>query len=157
MKPKVQLTSDQQSYIAGFLDGDGCILAQIVRRRDYRFGFQIRVSIYFYQKTRRHWFILWLKSKLRYGNIRKRKDGMSEYCIVGFSAVQHILEHLCSKLRLKHKLGKLVLQIIASAKTVETQEHFIAVCEMVDEVANYTDSKRRRLTSTTVKTFLNSP
>lgn len=42
------------SYIAGFIDGDGSIIAQIVRREDYVRKFQIRVSVVFYQKTKRH-------------------------------------------------------------------------------------------------------
>jgi hypothetical protein len=41
-------------YLAGFIDGDGCILAQIVARNDYKYLFQIRVSIILYQKTTRH-------------------------------------------------------------------------------------------------------
>ena len=43
--PKMEL-----SYIAGFLDGDGSIIAQLIRREDYKLGFQIRVSIQFSQK-----------------------------------------------------------------------------------------------------------
>ena len=49
-----RLTHTERSYITGFLDGDGSIYAQIIKRSDYRLGFQIRVSITFYQKTTRH-------------------------------------------------------------------------------------------------------
>lgn len=42
------------SYLAGFIDGDGCILAQIVRREEYKRKFQIRVTVAMYQKTKRH-------------------------------------------------------------------------------------------------------
>lgn len=49
-----KLTKLDYAYIAGFLDGDGSILAQLVRRTDYRLGFQIRVSITFYQKNTRY-------------------------------------------------------------------------------------------------------
>jgi len=48
------ISEKEKSYIAGFLDGDGCVNAQIVRREDYRLRFQIRVSITFFQKTKRH-------------------------------------------------------------------------------------------------------
>ncbi len=41
-----------RAYIAGFLDGDGSIHFQLVRRRDYAYGYQIRVSVCFYQSTR---------------------------------------------------------------------------------------------------------
>ena len=49
-----RLSPVELSYIAGFLDGDGSIYAQIVRRSDYRLKFQIRVCIAFFQKTKRH-------------------------------------------------------------------------------------------------------
>ena len=39
-----------RAYIAGFLDGDGSIFLQLIRRKDYVFGFQIRASLVFYQK-----------------------------------------------------------------------------------------------------------
>ena len=41
-------------YLAGFIDGDGCILAQIIRREDTRFKFGIRMSVTVYQKSSRH-------------------------------------------------------------------------------------------------------
>ena len=49
-----RLSPMELSYIAGFLDGDGSIFAQMVKRDDYKLGFQIRVSISFFQKTTRH-------------------------------------------------------------------------------------------------------
>lgn len=48
---KKTLTSLDFSYIAGFLDGDGSIIAQIVRNDSYAFGFSIRLSVVFFQKT----------------------------------------------------------------------------------------------------------
>jgi len=36
------------AYLAGFLDGDGCLNEQIIRRPEYRLGFQIRVSTVFF-------------------------------------------------------------------------------------------------------------
>ena len=42
------------SYIAGFLEGDGCILSQIIKRKDYKFGFELRLSVSFYQKVNRY-------------------------------------------------------------------------------------------------------
>ena len=50
----INLTENEKAYIAGFIDGDGCILSQIIKREDYKYKFQIRVSITFYQKKKRH-------------------------------------------------------------------------------------------------------
>ena len=33
-----KLTTNQLSYIAGFLDGDGSIMAQIVKNKTYKYG-----------------------------------------------------------------------------------------------------------------------
>ena len=48
------LNENEKAYIAGFIDGDGCILSQIIPRKDYVYKFQIRVSVTFYQKKNRH-------------------------------------------------------------------------------------------------------
>ena len=81
-----------KAYIAGFLDGDGCILFQLIRKSDYRLGFQVKASVIFYQNKKYRWFLLWLKEKLKYGYIRDRNDGICEYNIVGFKAVEEVLE-----------------------------------------------------------------
>ena len=47
-----RLTDIERSYITGFLDGDGSIYAQIVRRSDYRLKFQIRVVYRFFSKDK---------------------------------------------------------------------------------------------------------
>jgi hypothetical protein len=55
---KINLNEYEKAYLAGMVDGSGCILAQIIPLKDYKYKFQIRVSIIFYQKKARHWFIL---------------------------------------------------------------------------------------------------
>lgn len=95
-------------YIAGFLDGDGCINAQIIRRHDYKFRFQIRVSISFYQKSIRHNFIEWLHTIIGTGIIYKRKDGMSEYTITGIKNVRPFLIEISPFLRIKKKSSRFI-------------------------------------------------
>ena len=85
------MSNEEKAYIAGFLDGDGCIMAQLVRRKDYVYGYQVRTSIVFYQKSSHKEILSWLKKQLKYGYIRDRNDGMTEYTIVGFKEVQEIL------------------------------------------------------------------
>lgn len=48
------LSKEQKAYIAGFLDGNGCILAQIVKRDQYKYKHTIRLSVVFYQKKDKH-------------------------------------------------------------------------------------------------------
>ena len=78
---KTDLPHEVWAYMAGFLDGDGCIMAQLVRRNGYRLGFQVRASIVFYQHQSHKEILFWLKGQLGYGYIRDRNDAMCEYAI----------------------------------------------------------------------------
>ena len=106
------MSNEELAYIAGFLDGDGCVMAQLVRRKDYIYGYQVRVSIVFYQKQNHQEILQWLKGKLKYGYIRQRNDGMAEYTIVGFKEVEAVLKLLEPYLRLKRVLAGKVLKLI---------------------------------------------
>jgi len=48
------ITNIDLAYIAGFLDADGSIITQIVKNDSYKYGFTIRISIVFFQKTTNH-------------------------------------------------------------------------------------------------------
>ena len=57
-------------YIAGFLDGDGAIIAQFVTRDDYKWKYQIRLSIQFTQHTKRSIYLTKLKDIIGAGSVR---------------------------------------------------------------------------------------
>ena len=145
-------------YLAGFLDGDGSIMAQIVKGNNYKYGYTIRVTVCFYQKTTRHWFLLKLRKLLgKEWKVRKRNDGMSELYITGFTPVKNVLFILQPYFRLKPRLARLVLEIIEEYSQVQTEADFLKVCEKIDKTAEYTDSKKRKNTYSSVKAYLNSP
>ena len=52
LKIRNKLTLEEISYLAGFLDGDGSIMAQIVKNSSYKYGHTVRVTICFYQKSK---------------------------------------------------------------------------------------------------------
>jgi len=149
-----KLSEADKYYIAGFLDGDGCINAQIVKRPDCRLQFQIRVYISFYQKTKHHWFLLWLQKKCQYGAIRKRNDGMSEYTITGIDPVHNILKELEPMIRIKKTQLKLVLRIIKELPKTKDPQTFITLCESVDRFEQLNYSKKRKIRSDTVRSTL---
>lgn len=150
------MSDEEAAYIAGFLDGDGSIIAQLVRRKDYKLGFQIRVSIVFYQKHSHQEILFWLKEQLKHGYIRHRNDGMTEYTIVGLSEVEQVLKLLHGKLRLKKGLAKDVLKLISLHPQKMTAEKLIELSKLVDDTARFNYSKKRTITSLTVITFLKS-
>ena len=150
-----KLSSEEKAYIAGFLDGDGSINAQIVKREDYVLKFQIRVSITFFQKTNRHWFLIKLYKKLSYGTLRKRPDGMSEYAIVGINSVENVLNLLLPYIELKKPQAKLLLEIIQNMPKVKNDpQAFLKLCEKVDKFINLNDSKKREINYETVRSKL---
>ena len=148
------MSSEELAYIAGFLDGDGCVMAQLVRRKDYIYGYQIRTSIVFYQKLKNQEILYWLKSRLKIGYIRHRNDGMAEYTIVGLKEVESILKTLLPYLRLKQKLSEQVLKLIKVHPKKMTPEELVRMSELVDSTAKFNYSKKRTNTSETVRSYL---
>ena len=151
----VLMKQEEKAYIAGFLDGDGSIMAQLVTRKDYKLGFQIRVSIVFYQKTTHQEHLLWLKKQLGFGYIRARRDGMTEYTIVGLREVEHVLKLLYPFLRLKKELARNVLKIIERhpPQRQMTRSQLLKLSQMVDKTARFNYSKKRTVTSAAIVTF----
>jgi hypothetical protein len=156
MQKKWKMSEVEKAYIAGFLDADGCINAQIVPRQDYKLKFQIRVSVTFYQKTKHHWFLQWLLKKCRYGTLRKRNDGMSEYCIVSPEPVKNLLKELEPMVKIKRPQLKLVLQIIQALPKAKDPQAFLKLCESVDRFEQLNFSKGRKIKSEVVRSTLMS-
>ena len=152
----MSLLKEEKAYIAGFLDGDGSSMAQWVYCKDYRLGYQIRVSIVFYQKTNHQDFLLELKERLGYGYVRMRNDGMSEYTIVGFREVEFVLKLLYPFLHLKKALARDVLDLIKRhpPQRKMTVQELISLSELVDKTALFNYSKKRTNTSAQVIAFL---
>ena len=148
------MRNEEKAYIAGFLDGDGCLMAQLVRRKDYIYGYQIRVSLVFYQKQNHQEILVWLKGKLKDGYIRQRNDGMAEYTIVGLKEVEKTLRLLYPYLRLKKVLARRVLKLIKVHPTKMTPRKIFRLSKLVDETASFNYSKKRSNTSKTIKVFL---
>lgn len=152
------LTALDKAYIAGFLDGDGSIMVQIVRDNTRKFKFYIRVSIGFYQNTKHHWFVLWLQEAFSsHGYITKRATGMSEFTIVAKGSVLAALTELYPYLKIKKPLCKLALEILNETELVKTEADFLKVCRKVDKVAEHTYSKTRKITTQTVCDVLKLP
>ena len=158
-KTIVLMTKEELAYIAGFLDGDGCIMLQLIYRYDYVLGYQIRASIVFYQKSQHKDFLFWLKEKLIYGYVRDRNDDISEYTIVGVDSVKKILNLLYPYLRLKKRQAELSISVLSrmpgKGKKI-TPKLLLELSKEVDEFVFLNYSKRRTNTSEKVKDFLES-
>ncbi len=151
-------SSEIYSYIAGFLDGDGCINLQLVRRKDYILGYQIRASVTFFQRTEHRSFLEWIQSVLEAGFIRERKDGMTEYSITEAQAVITVLSNLKPYIHLKRMQCSLVISVLQemlSSKRIEPA-HFLKLAQQVDKFGELNFSKRRSIRSQQVEEYLRS-
>lgn len=147
------LTEVEKAYISGFLDGDGCIMFQLVFRKDYVYGYQVRASIVFYQKTDHRDHLEWIKGRLKYGYIRDRTDGMTEYTIVGLRSVQEILQMLEPYLRLKKPHAARAFEIFRILPKRFTPTSLLAVGTLVDSFKELNYSKRRTNTVRALEKF----
>ncbi len=148
------LTNNDIIYLAGFLDGDGSIIAQFVFRKDYKFKFQIRLTLQFSQLKKRRWFLEYIKDLFQKGYIRDRGI-MSDYVLVEPSSVYHLLSLLQPYLKLKQKQANLVLQIIEQLDSSKNSlDNFLNLCLLVDQVAELNDTKKRKHTYLTVSAML---
>ena len=144
------MTEVERAYVAGFLDGDGSIILQIVRRSDYRLGFQIRASVVFYQKLCSSAVLEWLKSRIGVGSIRVR-GVMADYTVVGFAAVRRILNLVGPYVVVKRANVEATLRIIVAAETMRNGSDLLAVAISVDRYSALNYSKRRLITSEQVR------
>jgi hypothetical protein len=80
---------------------------------------------------------------------------MSELYIVGNTPVKNFLTILKPYLIIKKSVANLVLEIIEKNENVKikTRSDFIEVCELVDKTAEFTDSKKRFINTTYVKSY----
>ena len=149
---KADTNTIQWAYLAGFIDGDGSIMAQIVSRPDYILKYQIRVSLSFIQITKRKHFLLKIQNEIKKGNLRDRGDGISELTFIGWQDVKWILLQIKPFLRIKEKQANLVLKIIEQLPLTKTSpNNFLKICELADQVAHLNDSKRRTIITQVVR------
>ena len=145
-----------RAYIAGFLDGDGSIILQLVRRLDYAHGYQIRSSVCFYQHTRGKAGLEWLKDQLGCGSIRDRAGSMSDYTIVGWSDVRRVLELVRPYVVFKREQVECALDILSMLEPRLPPDRLLAAARRVDAFATLNYSKRKYVDAGCVERFLES-
>ena len=148
------LTTEERSYLAGFLDADGSLFAQLVRGKDLKYRYRIRVSIGFYQNKRYRWFLTNLQKDLKCGSIRQKNDDVVEYVITAADPVKNLLLQLKDRLILKKRQANLILEILEQKKHIQSKEDFVRVCRLTDQVAMLNYSKKRTITARDVEKVL---
>lgn len=149
------LLDTQLAYLAGFLDADGSIIAQLVSRSDYTLKWQIKVSVIIVLKASRSWLLEKFCHEVGMGNVRDRGDGIFEFSIVTFEEVELFLTQIKPFLTLKQKQSELVLTICKEMQPrCSDARKFLELCKMTDLVSSLNDSKNRTNTAEKVEKTL---
>ena len=151
------MREETKAYIAGFLDGDGSIMFQLIERKGYIYGYQIRASVCFYQDTNHKEGLKWLKEKIGYGYIRDRNDGVSDYTIVGPDRVEDVLKMVKPYVVFKSAHVEKALRLLLALKENRkpTPEKFLELAKLVDSYARLNYSKKKTNSAIKVQEFLN--
>lgn len=134
------------SYVAGFLDGDGSIVATVEKRPERRrFPYHIRLKINFTQHMRHINLLQKLQKFLGgRGTIRiVRAHNLAELVIQDRNGVKEVLERLLPYVILKQRQAKIMfsaINIYESAKvnirSSLSEKEFAKILSMVKEIRN---------------------
>ena len=134
------------SYVAGFLDGDGSIVATVEKRPERRrFPYRIRLKINFTQHIKHINMLRALQKFLKnYGKIRIAKThNIAELVIQDRNQVKETIEKLLPHIILKKRQAKIMLAIITvynDAKVIVrsslSEKEFANILSLVREIRN---------------------
>ena len=131
------------AYIAGFLDGDGCIKVTIAKRDYAKFGYYFRVIVSFAQHIRDRRVLVWIKSKLKVGSI-------SDYDLPGKQVSEYVIQDRKFNFRLLFNLRPFV---VVKKRQLELASEILS---LKDKVKNPISFKRAMKAAMEIRR-LNSP
>ena len=151
-----QLNATQASYLAGFLDGDGSIHFQLVKQKEYRFGYYIRASVSFSQTTPARRGLEQIQALVGGGYVRDRGTGMSDLVITSRPLLMRLLAEMEEFIVFKREQVRRALWLLPQIAPRMCPEEFLRVAREVDAFSSLNYSKRRRISATDVERHLYS-
>ena len=146
----------QASYLAGFFDGDGSIHFQLVRQKEYKFGFYARASISFSQSTSARHGLEHLHGLVGGGYLRDRGTGMSDLVITSRPLLTDLLKEMEPYVVFKRVHVREALRLLPQIRPRPTAEEFLAVARQVDAFSVLNYSKTKRISAADVEQYLRS-
>ena len=145
------------SYIAGFLDGDGSIHFQLVKQKEYRFGFYIRATVSLSQSTSARQGLEQIQTLLGGGGyIRDRGTGMSDLVVTSRPLLLRILQEVEPYVIFKQVHVRRALAILPQLDRVRDPQVFLHLARQVDAFATLNYSKTKRISAADVEQHLRS-
>jgi hypothetical protein len=141
----------QKAYLAGFIDGDGAIMALLERHPAKRFGFRVRVWVKATQLRQRD--VAWLHSELGIGQVRPSRDCW-EWLVKDQLAVRWLLLAIRPFARVKAPQIRIALQILE--RRIDSIDDLQELAELADALSalNVRSRGRRQNTAAMIQGFV---
>ena len=136
----------KRAYLAGLIDGDGCIMATIERHREMKFGFRVRVELKITQKE--SGLLHDLEKELRVGRVSCNRAGSLtatyDWIVRDKKDLIYILGYIQPYSRLKSRQTKIALKILN--KPILSDQDLMECARLADALSKFNvRSKDRRL------------
>jgi hypothetical protein len=142
------------AYVAGFLDGDGSIHFQLVRQKEYKFGFYIRASMSFTQSTSARAGLEAIQRLVGGGYLRDRGTGMSDLVITSRPLLVRTLWDVAPFVIFKRRHVAEALDLLERIRPRAEAEEFLRLARRVDAFATLNYSKSKRISAADVEQHL---
>ena len=149
-----KLKASTASYLAGFLDGDGSVHFQLVRQKEYRFGFYIRSSVSFSQATSARFGLEKIQQIVGGGYLRDRGTGISDLVVTSRSLLTRLLSAVEPFVVFKRQQVQKALWLLPQIQPRMSPEEFLRVAHLVDAFASLNYSKTKRISAVDVEQHL---
>ncbi|MBI4995019.1 hypothetical protein HZC21_05270 [Candidatus Peregrinibacteria bacterium] len=133
------LSEVQWAYIAGFLDGDGAVMATIESHQEKRFGFRVRITIKVTQYHQKD--VEWLACSTGIGYIRSNKKTY-EWIVRDQKAAAWLITKLRPYIRCKRRQMEIAEQIMQ--KPVNSKNELINIAQLADTLSSFNVRSRNR-------------
>ena len=150
------MNASDASYVAGFLDGDGSIHFQLVRQKEYRFGYYIRSSLSFSQSTSARIGLEYLKDLIGGGYLRDRGTGMSDLVVTSRPLLLDVLADVAPYVVFKREHVRRALDLLPRLDKLRDPGEFLRLAREVDAFATLNYSKTKRISAVDVEQHLRS-
>ena len=150
------MRASNASYVAGFLDGDGSIHFQLVRQKEYRFGYYIRASVSFSQSTGAREGLAYLQGLIGGGYLRDRGTGMSDLVVTSRPLLMDLLADVAPYVVFKREHVRRALNLLPRLERLKDPETFLQLAREVDAFATLNYSKTKRISAVDVEQHLRS-
>jgi LAGLIDADG endonuclease len=151
-----QMRASDASYLAGFLDGDGSIHFQLVRQKEYRYGYYIRSSLSLSQSTTARSGLERLQRLIGGGYLRDRGTGMSDLVVTSRPLLIELLRAVEPYVIFKQAHVRRALWLLPQLGPRLNAQDLLRLAHEVDAFAALNYSKTKRISAVDVERHLRS-